>query len=1230
MRKIILAFLLVAGIGQTYAQTRPGSLRGTVTDKSNGETLPFANVVIKNESGEVLYGGTTDFDGKYNINPVEPGTYNVTCTFTGMAPVTLERIEISPNRATVRNFSMQQSSEVLTEVIIVDEAPLIDPTKNSVVVGSEDIVNMAIRSPVAAAGQAGGVTQDENGNINIRGSRSGGTVIFIDGVKVRGSNNVPQGAVQQTEVITGGLPAQYGDAVGGIINVTTRGPSSEYFGSVETLTSVPFDDNDFTLAAITLGGPLFPEFQNKKGANILGFLLAVEGDYSTDPRNTDIPYQKLDDDALASLRHTPISVDNSGTAINFNSEFITADQLSPINARPNSYNNQLRVNGNIQIRAAERTLLTLGGRWTYDNDKRGSYTNHIFNYNNNLHQISSDWSAFVRFRQSFLNDTSRNSIIKNAYYSIQLDYTSTSNEIFDRAHGDDVFRYGYTGKYEVQQTRDYVNLVTDSGSAAVFVGLRDTAVKYTPADFNRNRTRYVSTYFDLAEENPGLSTRTLEEIIGFGIPVNGFNPRSAYGLWGNVGSQQSINTLGVTSAEYFKSQTGQFRLTASTSFDVKDHSLIVGFEYEQRNDRAYAIDATNLWIRMRQFQNQPNSELDLDNPILLFDDDGNFQDTVDFNFSYSENDASRFAEQIRLKLGLDPEGVDQINIDALDPSIFSLDMFSADELINPNGARGVSYYGFDHTGQVVDGNPDITEFFTARDDKGRFTRPVGAFRPIYMAGYIQDQFVFNDLNFNVGLRVDRFDLNQSVLRDPYILFPSYTVGELSGTELAGSSVPANIGQDYAVYVSDFDLANAEIVGYRSGDQFFDASGEAISDPGLLANAAGGNIKPALKPGFQNTEDGANTLPAESFQDYEPQTVVMPRIAFNFPITDEALLVAHYDILAQRPGADQSRLDPFDYLDLLNLSNTGVVANPNLRPQRTIEYELGFKQALNKTTALKVSAFYRETRDLLQIVNFPQAYPITYISFGNRDFGTVKGFTLEFNRRRENNVKIDANYTLQFADGTGSSATTGLNLARVGQAGLRTLQPLNFDVRHVFFMRFDYRYRSGRAYNGPVWFDKKIFENAGINLTANAQSGRPYTKRDRAFPLTTPNPSSITQVEGQINGSRLPWQITFDARINKMFTIKRSGENKNGKPKQDQSLDVYLQILNVLNTANVTNVYAFTGSADDDGYLASQAAQAQISNQVSEQAFRDLYNLRMNNPFNFTLPRRIRLGIMYNF
>ena len=73
--------------------------------------------------------------------------------------------------------------------------------------------------------------------LNIRGSSSA-TDFYVDGVKITGNVNdiLPQDAIDQMTVITGGLPAQYGDATG-IVGVTTRGPSSATRGGLELVSS---------------------------------------------------------------------------------------------------------------------------------------------------------------------------------------------------------------------------------------------------------------------------------------------------------------------------------------------------------------------------------------------------------------------------------------------------------------------------------------------------------------------------------------------------------------------------------------------------------------------------------------------------------------------------------------------------------------------------------------------------------------------------------------------------------------------------------------------------------------------------------------------------------------------------------------------------------------------------------------------------------------------------------
>ena len=1201
---LLLSFIALA----TFAQTRPGSLKGTVTDMKTGETLPFVNLAVKDNAGALITGGTTDFDGKYHINPINPGKYTVEVTFTGYAKITLREVEISPNTPTLKDFKMQESTEMLQTVEIVYEAPIIDKAKTSTVTSSEDIVNMAVRGTGAVAAQVAGAVADGNGNINIRGARGEGTVYFIDGVKVRGNVNIPQAAIQQTEVITGGLPAQYGDAVGGVINTTTKGPSGDFFGNVEVVSSSLFDDYHFNLAALTLGGPLW---KNKKKQPIVGFLLSGEFQYSVEPSATAVPYAQLDDAYLTDLENNPLVVNPTGRGVFYRSEFTTEDDLTDVQARKNSFSNELRLNGNIQIKTSRSTNVTVGGRWVYSDDKVGSYGNHIFNYKTNLDQLASDWSGYARFQQQFGSSAESNSLIKNAFYNIQVDYSRNLRETTDGRYGTDFFKYGHVGSFDVLTTPAYV-YGTDTASGVDgwrYVGDIPSGVTFQQGPNNTVRGNYTNQYYQLAEDFPNLFPRTIEELLANNIPINGTGPLGVYGIWGSPGAVQG---------SYSKVRNSQFRVTASTNFDIKDHSLIVGLEYEQRSDRAYSLAATGLWTQMRLLQNQPNQQLDLANPIFVTDENGVFQDTINYNRLYSQNDASTFAQNVRKAIGLDPKSTEIINVLNMDPSLFSLDFFSADELIRPGVGSLVSYYGFDYLGNLASEQTSIVDFFTARDANGNLSRPISAFQPIYIAGYIQDQFTYNDLTFNVGVRVDRFDLNQEVLVDPYVLFPTHRVKDLSVTELtqeAKSSVPSTVGGDYVVYMSSFDYGSASIVGYRNPEtnEWFDANGDPLTNPQAISDAAGGGVKPLfVDKGAALDSNAANSISASSFKDYDPQTVVMPRIAFNFPITDEALFIAHYDVLAQRPTTGLSRLNPFEYLDLAFKRANGVLNNPNLKPQKTTEYEIGFKQALTDRSALKISSFYRELRDLLQTTAFTNAYPITYVAYGNLDYATVKGFSLEYELRRTNNIKLDANYTLQFADGTGSSANSGANLAAAGQPNLRYILPLDYDRRHTMTVRMDYRYGRGARYNGPVWWNTRVFESAGINITMNALSGAPYTKRV-SF-------RSDAQVDGQINGARRPWQVTFDARINKVFNIKNS----------NKSFEVYVQVLNLFDTRNITNVYAFTGSPSDNGFLSSAAAQAIIAEQTNARAYVDLLNRSINSPFNFSAPRRVRLGVSYNF
>ena len=675
----------------------------------------------------------------------------------------------------------------------------------------------------------------------------------------------------------------------------------------------------------------------------------------------------------------------------------------------------------------------------------------------------------------------------------------------------------------------------------------------------------------------------------------------------------------------------------------------LGLQAEMRN-RAYMgfEGGSSYWTLMRDYANYHIRELDMSNPYAISHD--GYVDTVNYHRMYDANMQYTFDVNLRKALGLSPTGTEWILIDSYDFNDntisyydeegnmkkgvlnggFDLNMFSPDELTR-DGNFYVDYYGYTYDGHRKYGlfeRPTLDNFFNDKDANGNFSREIGAQQPIYMAGYIQDKFAFKDLIFNIGVRVDRFDANQKVLRDPFVLYDFKTVGDLVDNgriKMQDDSwvvVPDNIGDDYVPYVNKIEEMT-EIVGYRSGNTWFNAEGKEITDPEALDMGTG--VSPWVVDPTQ-TE-----INIKSFKDYDPAWSVMPRISFSFPISDEALFYAHYDMLTQRPTGN-AYCSPLVYLRFNEYRYT--VDNPNLQPSQTIDYELGFKQKLNNTSSLTITAYYRELRNMIQMYRFNGAYPKAYNGYSNLDFGTVKGMTASYDLRRTKNARVRASYTLQFDNKTGASATTASALIAAGVPNLRSTYPSNSDRRHSFNLTLDYRFKDGKDYNGPVIKrknpDKKpiqVLSNTGFALTVNGGSGAPYTA---ARKVLSPIQQGTSLLQGTYNGSRMPASFRFDLRVDKDINFVLGANESEGKKGREAFVNVYLQVLNLLNSKNILNVYSATGNPNDDGYLSAPEWQREIQEQLDPQAYSYMYSLYVDNGGNYSTPRQIRLGISFNF
>ncbi|MFT5337509.1 MAG: outer membrane receptor protein involved in Fe transport [Luteibaculaceae bacterium] len=1247
LRKLLLTLVvLIAATWQTQAQSGAGTLKGKVLDRESGEPMPFVNLVLES-NGQQVGGGSTNFDGEFTIKPIPAGKYSLLVSFVGYTTQKNEGIVINGNKITFMDVNLSSGIDLQEFEVVKYVVPLIDKDGGASggTVTADDIARMPARSAAAVATTVGGVSSaGTGGGLSIRGSRSDATYYYIDGIKVRGSNSLPKSAIQEVSVITGGVPANYGDATGGIISITTKGASSTFFGGGEFVTSgfkvgdkvVGLDNFGYNLAEGFLSGPI--AFRNKGQEDkeaVLGFFLSGNFNHREDRSPSPFGYAKITDSRKEDLINNPLQRNAGENGTTNNALLLRSDDFETVNTSLNTAGYNVSISSKVDFTPTKNLNFTVGGSLDYSTGNEYNFTNSLMNWDNNAKRTDFDWRAFARFTQRFnggQEGEESSSTIKNAFYSISVDYSKETFRRENAVHKDNYFAYGHVGKFQSFQD----TVFEDSGNGYFVMSdvPRDTLVTFQPNTVNREMAATTTQYFNAFDETTGNYENMLQVQDG-GALRNGDAPAPVYNraggtMWNNVGTPYSNFQI---------LDNSQFRVSAQGSADVGDHAFSLGFEYEQRVDRGFFLNSlavpagtsgnvNNIWNVMRLLANRHISELDNQlctdpNDPECYDENGNFdiyaQRERDSIVSYRRgtapyvlyernvgDDQSTFDRNVRARLGLGERDV--INVDELDPSFFSLEDFSADELINQGNAL-VDYYGYDYAGNKQTGRPAFGDFFTEKNAAGDFTRPVAPFEPIYSAGYIMDKFAFDDIIFNVGVRVDRFDANQKVLKDPYLFREARTVGEVGDIEGNSINHPSNMGDDFVVYVND--IANPSgVLGYRDGDKFYNAQGALVNNPKSIRTTSG-EVAPYL------VDLDKDELAPGAFKDYTPQVNVMPRVSFSFPISDEALFFAHYDVLTQRPS-QSNRLQLINYLHIRNINNTATnpLNNPDLRPERTVDYELGFQQVLSKSSSLKLSAFYRDLQDMIQVTQRVGAYPRDYYTLDNLDFGTVKGLTVAYDLRRTSNVWMRVNYTLQFAEGTGSAVGGVVNLQNTQLPSLRTINPFNYDRRHNINATIDYRFGTGNEYHGPRIGDFEVFGNTGANFVVNVGSGTPYSAS---------NDPGRSQLKGSINGSRLPWAYSTNLQIDRDFTLN-FGKDK----KKSMNLNAYVWIVNLFDTRNITGAYRATGNPDDDGYLTDARYQNQIANQIDEQSYRDLYSIANLNPGRYSGPRTIRLGVKFDF
>lgn len=262
---------------------------------------------------------------------------------------------------------------------------------------------------------------------------------------------------------------------------------------------------------------------------------------------------------------------------------------------------------------------------------------------------------------------------------------------------------------------------------------------------------------------------------------------------------------------------------------------------------------------------------------------------------------------------------------------------------------------------------------------------------------------------------------------------------------------------------------------------------------------------------------ANALPPPAPQSVmvatTPKIDVSPRLGVSYPVTRDAALFFAYGHFIQMPPLGQA-LNNADYGVLATLqagtSTYQVLGNPDIKPERTVQYQFGYKQAITEDLGIEVSTFYKDIRDLLG-VEFITTYNVAdYARLTNVDFGNVVGFTVTIDQRALGMLSTTLDYTWQRAEGNSSDPNETAVRAQAHEDPRPRQVPFTWDQRHTLNLT-------------AVLSQPNAFSASAIFRVA---SGQPYT------------PSVATGFGGGLepNSGRKPLSVELDLRGERQIAI----------------------------------------------------------------------------------------------
>jgi outer membrane receptor protein involved in Fe transport len=232
---------------------------------------------------------------------------------------------------------------------------------------------------------------------------------------------------------------------------------------------------------------------------------------------------------------------------------------------------------------------------------------------------------------------------------------------------------------------------------------------------------------------------------------------------------------------------------------------------------------------------------------------------------------------------------------------------------------------------------------------------------------------------------------------------------------------------------------------------------------------------------------ADWLENKSFMSQFVRGNFSPRIAIGYPVSQTTKFYFNYGHFLQYPERDQFFHDPI-YTTLPG----NYVGNPSLKPQRTVQYEAGFEQAIFDDLAIAIRGYYKDIFDYVAPLSLPVS-PALSLNI-NLDYASTRGVEVILNKALSQHYSGSLGYTFLVAKGRSSNpfaATTNPQLQ-----GLPRETRLDYDQQHTLNLFVGYRVAANEDYD---LFGIK-FNNWGVSVTWNFGSGFPFTPFNRGRTL----------------------------------------------------------------------------------------------------------------------------------